>query len=449
VDISGLWNSFLSKVKEQIAPMAYDTWFANTHLYELKDNKAIVLVPMHVFKKHLKENYNELIVETFTEVSGSNFTIDYTTQEELDNNISIDTNSLGVPTQDFESNLNFNYTFDNFVVGDANRFAHATSLVVAEKPGTMYNPLFIYANSGLGKTHLMHAIGNYIVKNSKKRVLYVTCEKFIADFINVNKRNKSDNNTDVVENFKRKYRDIDVLMIDDIQYLASANQTQQEFFNTFNDLYGNNKQIIISSDRSPDDLKLLEDRLRTRFNWGLLVDILPPDYNLRIDIINKKLKINGMDELFPTDVKEYIANNCVTDVRKIEGAITRVAAYATMMNGSLIDMKLAMEALKDNFLKNVAYKNKIDKVVQIVADQYMISPDDLKGKKRNTKVVIPRQVAMYICRIYLEESLPKIGMEFGGKDHTTVMHSVSKIEDELKKNYQLQLEIEKIIQKIN
>ncbi len=449
MDNKTLWKTFLEKMKENISPMLFETWFMETELIELKENHATVLVPMHVHKKHLKENYNDLIQEIFAEITGTNFQFEYVTKEEVEQNIEIDTDNVGVPAiNEYETNLNPLYTFDNFIVGSSNKFAKATSLAVAEKPGFMYNPLFIYGNSGLGKTHLMHAIGNYIIKNSKKRVLYVTSEKFVSDFIGINKKNKDGNNFDSVDIFKRKYRDIDVLMIDDIQYLGNANQTQQEFFNTFNDLYGNNKQIIISSDRSPDDLKLLEDRLRTRFNWGLTIDILPPDFKLRMDIIDKKLEGQVMSNAFPKEVKEYIASNCTSDIRKLEGAITRVVAYATMMNGSDITLDLAIEALKDYFAKSVVAKNKIDQVQQLVASNYNITVEDLKSKKRMASIAVPRQIAMYICRTVLEESLPKIGIEFGGKDHTTVMHSVEKIKNEMKKNPILEMEIQKIIAQI-
>ncbi len=449
MDNKTLWKTFLEKMKENISPMLFETWFMETELIELKENHATVLVPMHVHKKHLKENYNDLIQETFAEITGTNFQFEYVTNEEIEKNIEINTDNVGVPSiNEYETNLNPLYTFDNFIVGSSNKFAKATSLAVAEKPGFMYNPLFIYGNSGLGKTHLMHAIGNYIIKNSKKRVLYVTSEKFVSDFIGINKKNKDGNNFDSVDIFKRKYRDIDVLMIDDIQYLGNANQTQQEFFNTFNDLYGNNKQIIISSDRSPDDLKLLEDRLRTRFNWGLTIDILPPDFKLRMDIIDKKLEGQVMSNAFPKEVKEYIASNCTSDIRKLEGAITRVVAYATMMNGSDITLDLAIEALKDYFAKSVVAKNKIDQVQQLVASNYNITVEDLKSKKRIAAIAVPRQIAMYICRTVLEESLPKIGIEFGGKDHTTVMHSVEKIKNEMKKNPILEMEIQKIITQI-
>lgn len=448
MNTDNIWKPFLKKIQEDLSPMIYETWFKETILYELKNDTATIIVPMSVHKKHLKENYNTIIEQIFTEVTGTNFKFEYITEDELQTNIIIDTNDVGVPANNFISNLDPKYTFDNFVVGESNKFAKATSLAVAEKPGYMYNPLFIYGNSGLGKTHLMHAIGNYIVKNSKKKVLYVTSEKFVDDFLSLYRRNKDETNFETVENFKRKYRDIDVLMIDDIQYLEIANKTQQEFFNTFNDLHQNNKQIIISSDRSPDDLKKLEERLRTRFSWGVTTDIFPPDFNLRLSIIDKKLEANELKNTVPKEVKEYIASNCTSDVRKIEGAITRIYAYAAMMNGSDITMSLAIEALKDYFVKSIISKNKIDQILQLVANNYNITVEDLKSKKRQAKITIPRQIAMYICRSFLNESFPKIGIEFGGKDHSTVMHSVDKIKNEILKDSNLEVEIEKITSQI-
>ena len=442
-----LWNLFLTNIKNELSPIAYETWFSETELVSLDNGIAKVIVPMHIHKKNLKENYNEIMEEIFTNIAGSNFKFEFYLKEEIkDNNINVES-TLNTKSS-YDTNLNQQYNFDNFIVGQSNKFAHATALAVAKTPGYMYNPLFIYGNSGLGKTHLMHAIGNYITKNSNKNVLYVTSEKFVSDFISINKKNKDGNNFDNVDIFKKKYRNIDVLIIDDIQYLGNANQTQQEFFNTFNDLYGNNKQIIISSDRSPDDLKLLEDRLRTRFNWGLTINILPPDFKLRMSIIDKKVERHMLASPFPQDVKEYIASNCTSDIRKLEGAITRVVAYATMMNGSDITLDLAIEALKDYFVKSIISKNKIDQVQQLVANNYNITVEDLKSKRRMASIAFPRQVAMYICRIFLEESLPKIGIEFGGKDHTTVMHSVDKIKKQLKTNKELEIEINKIINQI-
>ena len=444
MDIQNIWTSFLNKIEEYLNPMLFEAWFSETKLIELTEDKAKVLVPMQVHKKHLKENYNDLVENIFNDITGSNFKI---TDEEVKQNIVIA--DKGVPSnRNFESNLDPRYTFDNYVVGESNKFARANALAVAEKPGLMYNPLFIYSNSGLGKTHLMHAIGNYIVENSNKKVLYVTSEKFVNDFLNICRTNKNDNNFELIDDFKAKYRDVDVLMIDDIQYLEIANKTQQEFFNTFNELHNKNKQIIISSDRSPDDLKKLEDRLRTRFNWGLTVDILPPDFNLRMNIIDKKIQAHEMAIDFPQDVKEYIASNCTSDIRKLEGAITRVFAYATIMNGSNITLDLSIEALKDYFVKSIISKNKIDQVQQLVARKYNITVEDLKSKKRSANIGVPRQIAMYICRNYLNEPLARIGSEFGGKDHTTVMHSVDKIKKEIVKDINLADTIQNIVNQI-
>ena len=450
MDNSQLWNSFLERIQSELSPVTYDTWFADTRIVKIENNIVTLAVPMHVHKKMLSENYNEMIEEIFTEISGSNFKFDYLTEDEITENITIDTENIGVPSiSTFETNLKPNYTFDNFIVGESNKFAKLTAFAVAEKPGQMYNPLFIYGSSGLGKTHLMHAIGNYAMKNSKSRVLYVTSEKFIDDFVGISKKATDEPNFDKVALFKKKYRDIDILIIDDIQYLGTGTKTQQEFFNTFNELYDKNKQIIISSDRSPDDLKLLEERLTTRFNWGITINIEPPDFELRLKIIEDKVKGHMLSNPFPKDVQEFIASNCTSDIRKLEGAITRVVAYAAMMSGSPITLDLANEALKGFFVKTVVSKNKVEQVQQLVANHYNITVEDMKSKRRMASIAFPRQVAMYICRTELNESFPKIGIEFGGKDHTTVMHSVDKIKKQLKSNKELQIEIAKIIEKIS
>lgn len=450
MDNSQLWNSFLERIQSELSSVTYDTWFADTRIVKIENNIVTLAVPMHVHKKMLSENYNEMIEEIFTEISGSNFKFDYLTEDEITENITIDTENIGVPSiSTFETNLKPNYTFDNFIVGESNKFAKLTAFAVAEKPGQMYNPLFIYGSSGLGKTHLMHAIGNYAMKNSKSRVLYVTSEKFIDDFVGISKKATDEPNFDKVALFKKKYRDIDILIIDDIQYLGTGAKTQQEFFNTFNELYDKNKQIIISSDRSPDDLKLLEERLTTRFNWGITINIEPPDFELRLKIIEDKVKGHMLSNPFPKDVQEFIASNCTSDIRKLEGAITRVVAYAAMMSGSPITLDLANEALKGFFVKTVVSKNKVEQVQQLVANHYNITVEDMKSKRRMASIAFPRQVAMYICRTELNESFPKIGIEFGGKDHTTVMHSVDKIKKQLKSNKELQIEIAKIIEKIS
>ena len=448
MDLNSMWTTFLDKIKMQVADITYETWFSETKLIDISSGVAKVLVPFHIHKKSLKENYNDLVEETFTEVTGTHFDFEYLLEEEIENNVTITADEIGVPANDFVTNLDNKYTFSNFIIGTSNKFAATSALAVAERPGKMYNPLFIYGPSGLGKTHLMQAIGNYVVKNSNKRVLYSTCDNFVNDFVEICRKNKDENNFEATQQFKNKYRDVDVLIIDDIHNLVGAVSAQQEFFNIFNELFNNEKQIILSSDRSPDDIKRLEERLKTRFNQGLTVSIEPPDFNLRMSIIDKKIESKELSTSFPQDVKEYIASNCVGDIRKLEGALTRVFAYATIMNGSEINLNLAVEALKDYFVKTIVAQNKIDQVIQLVGDHYNLSVDDLKSKKRTNKIAIPRMIAMYISRVYLNENLVKIGLEFGGKNHTTVMHAVDKIKKQITTNEELNNEILKIVDKI-
>ena len=455
MNVDVLWNNFLSQIKEDLSALAFDTWFNDTKLYELKDGKAIIVVPMQIHKKHLADKYSSLIIEKLNNITGTNFELEFLLEDEIkkETNNNINNNYIitennntnnGVPPNSFQSNLKSKYSFNNFIVGNSNKFAHAAALSVAENPGNMYNPLFIYGNSGLGKTHLMHAIGNYIMENSNRRVLYVTSDQFIQDFIGINKRDEKGTNFNYVDFFKNKYRNVDVLIIDDIQFLGGATQTQQEFFHTFNTLYNDSKQIIISSDRSPDDLKLLEDRLRTRFCWGLTVNIFPPDFSLRTEILKKKISSGNFEKEIPEDVIEYIASNIGTDVRQLEGSITRLIAYSTIMGGVEITLDLAIEALKDFISKGISEKNDVHRIQKIVSEYFQITVEDIRSKKRSSNISFPRQIAMYLCRNMTSESFPKIGTEFGGKDHSTVMHSVEKIEQEIKVNPDLAKIIEKL-----
>ena len=449
VDI--LWSNFLTQIKDELTSLSFDTWFKDTKLYKLENGKAYIIVPMPIHKKHLSDNYSDLITQKLNDVTNTNFELIFLLNEEIESEESppddINKDQIindGVPQEFEKTNLKSKYTFENFIVGDTNKFAQAAALSVAENPGHMYNPLFIYGNSGLGKTHLMHAIGNYITNNSNRKVLYVTSDQFIQDFIGINKKDDKGTNFNYVDFFKKKYRNIDVLIIDDIQFLGGATQTQQEFFHTFNSLYNDSKQIIISSDRSPDDLKLLEDRLRTRFCWGLTVNIFPPDFTLRTEILKKKIVAGDFEKEIPDDVIEYIASNIGTDVRQLEGSITRLIAYSTIMGGVDITLDLAIEALKDFISKGMGEKNNIHRIQKIVSDYFQISVEDIKSKKRSSNISFPRQIAMYLCRNMTSESFPKIGTEFGGKDHTTVMHSCEKIEKEIKVNKDLENIIEKL-----
>ena len=453
MDEKDIWTSVLSKIKEEINSLSFQTWFEETELYRLEKNVAKIIVPFAIHKTHIINNYRDIIVEGLYEVTNTNYELELLLRDEIiedtepkvnttsENSSNITSNSIEMPY--IKSNLNSKYTFENFIVGNSNKFAHAAALAVAENPGKMYNPLFIYGNSGLGKTHLMHAIGNYISKNSDKKVLYVTSEQFVSDFIGINKKDENGTNFTYVDFFKQKYRNIDVLIIDDIQYLGGATETQKEFFHTFNTLYGDNTQIIISSDRSPDDLKILEDRLRTRFCWGLPVDIYPPDFELRVAILKKRIVGEAINKEIPDQVIEYMASNLGSDIRQLEGAVTRLVAYSTIM-GSEIDLNLAIEALKDYINKGVSEKNNVNKIQKVVAEYFQISVEDLKSKKRNSNISFPRQIAMFLCRKFTDESFPKIGIEFGGKDHSTVMHSCEKIEREIKTNKDLADTIDKL-----
>ncbi len=449
MNVDNLWNNFLEQIKTKISSLSYDTWFKNTKLVSLDNNVAKILVDSPLQKKSLQETWYQTISDVFSEITNTSFDFEFVFENEITTNTNINVENLGVPANTPEkSNLNSKYTFDSFIVGDSNKFAYMAAVSVAENPGKTYNPLFLYGNSGLGKTHLMHAIGNFIIENSNKKVLYVTSEGFISDFLNLNKKDEKGTNFDYIDSFKNKYRGVDVLIIDDIQFLGGATQTQQEFFNTFNNLYDDNKQIIISSDRSPDDLKKLEDRLRTRFNWGLSVNIYPPDYEMRVEILRKKIIGQNMTSTISDDVIAYIANNCDSDVRQLEGALTRVIAYATMFNASDININLAIDALKDYLSKSSFTKNNIQKIQQVVCEYYNITIDDLKSKKRKASITFPRQVAIYLCRTLTDESLPKIGIQFGGRDHTTIMHSVDKINNEIKTNPQFKQIIEALKSKI-
>lgn len=448
-----IWINFLEKIKERIAPLSYNYWFKDAKLYKIEKNTAIIVVPTNVQKKHLEENYLEEIEEIFNLITSTNFTIQLMSDSEVsaevvEEKIIDETETIEVPHQSSSSaNIKSEYTFDSFIVGDSNRFAFTAARAVAEKPGKAYNPLFLYGKSGLGKTHLMHAIGNYILESSNKRVLYVSSEQFVNDYIYA-VRNNDKSNFDKIDSFKKKYRNIDVLIIDDIQLLGSATKGQEEFFHTFNELYDSNKQIIIASDRSVGDLQKLEDRLTTRFGWGLTADITPPNFDLRVDIIKKKISHQETAEDIPIEVIEYIANFNDSNVRFLEEAITRVFAYASMMNKGIVNLDIAIEALKDKVSEKSVYKNDVHRIQRIVCEYFKIDIEDLKGKKRSKDINYPRQIAIYLCREMTNESFPKMGTYFGGRDHSTIISAYQRIKNDLKKNAQLQVVINELKEKI-
>lgn len=454
MNLEVLWTNFLAQIKEELSSLSYDTWFSETKLIYYKDGNAKVLVPMSIYKKHLQDNYYDLIKSIFDKIVNNDTNISFVTEDEVEEekNEEESVKVEDIPKDNnkfkFNSNLKKEYTFDNFVVGDSNKFAQSAAMSVAENPGKMFNPLFLFGNSGLGKTHLMHAIGNYIVEHSSKKVLYVTSEQFINDFVKMNRKSGKENNYEEMEFFKEKYRDIDVLMIDDIQYLGNATKSQQEFFHTFNTLFSDSKQIVVSSDRSPDDLKLMEDRLMTRFAWGLSVNIDPTDIELRKKILKRKIIAFKAPLDVPQDVIDYIAENAGSDVRHLEGAITRLFAYVAIMGADKITLPLALDALKDLMNNGTYEQNDIQRIQKIVAEEFQISVEDIRSKKRSANISNPRQIAMYLCRKCTNESFPKIGTEFGGKDHSTVMHSCDKIAKEIEVNKDLAKIIEKLKEKI-
>lgn len=445
MDSNFSWQDFLNIIKSKLSSVSYDTWFKDTELLSISNDTVNIKVPMSFHKDFLNKNYYDLIDNIISSMTGKSYDINFVIEDDIVNdNIIQNTNIKS--NDDFQTNLNPQYTFDTFVIGDSNRFAQTAAVAVAEQPGKVYNPLFIHGKSGLGKTHLMHAIGNYIVETTDKKVLYVTSDKFISDFIGINR--KDTDNYDVIEHFKEKYRNIDVLIIDDIQFLGGAEKTQQEFFHTFNTLYDSNKQIIISSDRSPDDLKLLEDRLRTRFRWGLTANIFPPDFDLRCKIL--KDKMSGLEgaKLIKDDVIEYIANNCESDVRYLEGSIRRLFAFAAMYSPKEINLDFAIEALKDYIGSTVYSNSNISKIQKAVAEYFNITVDNLKSKKRTANINNARQIAIYLCRMITEETTTRIGLEFGNRDHSTVLHAIEKISKDVKKSEELKNQISEIKNKI-
>lgn len=437
----GLWNNFLEIIQEDLSTFSFDTWFKDTKLHSLKNNVATVIVPVLLTKKHLEDNYLDMMIEVMNKLTGNTVSFNFILEDEivpedLDIVNYIVTESSGNDHNYADTNLNSDYTFETFVVGNSNRFAYTASRAVAESPGKTYNPLFLYGESGVGKTHLMHAIGNYIFNTTNKKVLYVPSDKFVDDYTRIFRYNDK-NNFDKIDNFKSKYRSVDVLIVDDIQFLGNASKGQEEFFHTFNELQSMNKQIIIASDRSVDDLKSVENRLLTRLNGGLTANILTPDYDLRVSLIKNKLKYNEAAQDIPNEVIEYIANNFDSDIRALGGAITRVLAYSTMFNKGVITLDLAVDALKDLLKDKSYYKNDVQRIQKVVCSYYKISIDDMKGKNKNNSINFPRQVAIYLCRVLTSESFPKIGTYFGGRNHSTIISAYQKIEKELEKNDKL------------
>lgn len=437
-----LWGKVLSMAEQKISKPSFDTWLKSTKMIDFKKDVVTIAASNSFTRDWLDTHYVPLIADIMNELMGEELTIRFVVPKDTDQEEDFPTVKPSVRNRTDNSNdntpgmLNPKYTFDTFVIGSGNRFAHAASLAVAEAPARAYNPLFIYGGVGLGKTHLMHAIGHYVLEqNPSAKVVYLSSEKFTNEFINSIRDNKA------VE-FRNKYRNVDVLLIDDIQFLAGKESTQEEFFHTFNTLHEELKQIIISSDRPPKEIPTLEDRLRSRFEWGLITDISPPDLETRIAILKKKAKADGLIDI-PDEVMNYIANQIDSNIRELEGALIRVVAYSSLVNQD-VTSDLASEALKD-IMPNARPKAlTILDIQKAVGEHFHVRLEDFSAKKRTRSVAFPRQVAMYLSREMTDFSLPKIGDEFGGRDHSTVIHAHEKIVKMLKDDHSLQQDIKDI-----
>ncbi|GAW93648.1 chromosomal replication initiator protein DnaA [Calderihabitans maritimus] len=448
VMLNEIWDQVLEILQEELSRPSFETWIKSNQLIEITEDTVYLCVPNEFSKGWLENRYFNLIQSTFRLVLDKNVKLVLILPHEIHKIKTLEKKkSAKKPrlndennTEDYYSFLNPKYTFETFVVGNSNRFAHAACLAVAEAPAKAYNPLFIYGGVGLGKTHLMHAIGHHVMAELPQyRVVYVSSEKFTNQLINAIR-------DDTTVEFRNKYRNVDVLLIDDIQFLAGKERTQEEFFHTFNALHEANKQIIISSDRPPKEIPTLEDRLRSRFEWGLITDIQPPDLETRIAILRKKASLENVN--LPDDVMIYIAKKIQSNIRELEGALIKVAAYAALINKELTP-ELAAEALKD-IVPNEKPKQITPALIQkTVADYFGLKVEDLKAKKRTRSVAFPRQIAMYLCRELTDLSLPRIGEEFGGRDHTTVIHAHEKISKDLENDHTLNETIKKIIKIIN
>ncbi len=417
-----IWDACLHEVSLMLNnELLYATWFKDTELIDFTNDEVTVKVPTTFHIYNIKKTYLSLIEEVFNNVTNTNVNFTFVCEDE----ISAPTDTPFEEVYDYKSaNLNPKYNFDTFVVGDSNRKAHAISVAVCEKPGRTYNPLFIYGKSGLGKTHLMQAVGNQILTSTRLNVLYTFAQEFLEDYFEGLKNDIND--------FKNKYRNVDVLIIDDIQFLANKEKTQEEFFHTFNILYQQNKQIIISSDRSPDDLKYIEDRLKTRFKSGVSISLNPPDLDLRRNILNFKIKEEGYENIISDDVVNYIAHKISSDVRELEGTLRLLLANSSIYGGREIDLDFAIECLKDSSTSAKVNKVSINNIISAVCTAYNISEREIKGKSRKFEINLPRQIAMYLCRDLTDVSFQKIGLEFGNKHHSTVMSSCNKIEKLMK-----------------
>ncbi|HEX3006494.1 MAG TPA: chromosomal replication initiator protein DnaA [Bacteroidales bacterium] len=429
--LHSLWQKTLETVEPHMKKPSFETWLKPTHPIGLEENVLIVEVPNEFARDWVESRYAPLLLSSLRDIVQDDLEIRFVTPQSETSTPEERSFVKQVPNpvqETFSQMLNQKYTFESFVIGEGNRFAHAASLAVAEAPAKAYNPLFIYGGVGLGKTHLMQAIGHFVLKSLPNyRVVYVSTEKFTNELINAIRNNKT-------QQFRDKYRNVDLLLIDDIQFLAGKESTQEEFFHTFNALHESSKQIVITSDRPPKEIPTLEDRLRSRFEWGLITDIQAPDLETRIAILKKKASLENWN--LPNEVLVYIADQINSNIRELEGALIRVIAYASLTNRQ-ISVDLTNEVLKDVISSQKNKKITIALIQQVVSDYFQTELEEMKAKKRTRNVTFPRQIAMYLSRELTDSSLPKIGDSFGGRDHTTVIHACDKIQDLMKEDPQV------------
>ena len=445
------------RVEHELLNVSFNTWIKPLKVYDVIDDTAYILVNKDSSVEYIDKKYRLPLMVCIAEITGKEYEIQFVSEDDdklneihnasIDNGQKKKTKSLAE-----KAGLNPKYTFDTFVVGGNNNFAHAASLAVAESPGEVYNPLFLYGGVGLGKTHLMHSIAHFILdKNPKKTVLYVTSETFTNELIDALRNGKTAGNESAMLNFRDKYRNIDVLLIDDIQFIIGKESTQEEFFHTFNHLHTLGKQIIISSDKPPKDIETLESRLRTRFEWGLIADISSPDYETRMAILQKKIELDHLEKYnIKNDVLDYIAANVKSNIRELEGSLNKlIALYKLNNNNNPIDIALAAEALKDIISSDNRREVTPELILDIVADHFGITVADLKSKKRDSEIAVPRQICMYLMRTMTDTALKGIGAVLGGKDHSTVKYGVEKIAKDIESDEMMANTINIIKKKIN
>lgn len=450
-DIKESWSNIKEIIRREynISDISFQTWVNPLEYYNVIDNVVNIIIPSdqaHALN-YISSKYKSFFQVTITEMFDHNYDVKFILEKDIEQNEPMErdiTRNKPVYNINYEkANLNPKYKFDTFVVGKNNRYAHSASLAVAESPGKVYNPLYLYGRPGLGKTHLMHSIGHFILEqNPDKKVLYVTSEEFTNEVIE-SIRSGKDNS---MSKLREKYRSVDVLMVDDVQFIIGKESTQEEFFYTFNDLHAAGKQIVLSSDKPPKEIETLDERFRSRFGWGLIADIQPPDYETIMAILRKKAE--SYDQQIDEKILDYIATNITSNIRELEGALNKVIAFAKL-NKEIPTLPLAEEALKDLINPNKAKEITPTLIINVVAEHFGVKPEDITSKKRNSEFVLPRQVVMYLCRELLETSLISIGKILGKKDHTTILYGINKITAEIQTNEELKNKIDIIIKKIN